>query len=99
MANRWYVALDGEELGPLSDTGLERLVQGGRVEGETLVRNGAGGDWMPVYLAEEILAARPSRQRPGEAAIQAARESKQAVTRPACADGKPRRPSAPGKSP
>lgn len=63
MANRWYVALDGEELGPLSDTGLERLIQGGRVDGATMVRNGAAGEWISVELAEEVLAARPSRQR------------------------------------
>src|SRR3569623_3006831 len=81
MANRWYVALEGEELGPLSDTGLERLIQGERIDSETLVRNGADGEWMPAYLAEEMLAARPSRQRPGEAAIQAARRSKQAAAR------------------
>ncbi len=81
MANRWYVALEGEELGPLSDTGLERLIQGEKIDSETLVRNGADGEWMPAYLAEEMLAARPSRQRPGEAAIQAARRSKQAAAR------------------
>ena len=76
MANRWYVALDGEELGPLSDTGLERLIQGGRVDGATMVRNGAAGEWISVELAEEVLAARPSRQRPGEAAIQAAQATR-----------------------
>ena len=59
MANRWYVALDGEELGPLSDTGLERLIQGGRVDGTTMVRNGTSGEWLTVELAEEMLAAPP----------------------------------------
>lgn len=76
MANRWYVALDGEQLGPLSDTGLERLIQGGRVDNATMVRNGASGEWITVELAEELLAARPSRQRPGEAAIQAAQATR-----------------------
>src|SRR6185312_5029281 len=79
MANRWYVALNGEELGPMSDTGLERMIQGGRIEGETLVRNGTASDWLPAREAEEILAARPSRQRPGDAAIHAAIESKRAA--------------------
>jgi hypothetical protein len=82
MANRWYVALDGGELGPMSDTGLERMIQGGRIEGDTLVRNGAESEWLPARDAEEILAARPARQRPGEAAIRAAIQSKQAVSRP-----------------
>ncbi|HXT57270.1 MAG TPA: DUF4339 domain-containing protein [Pirellulales bacterium] len=79
MANRWYVALNGEELGPMSDTGLERMIQGGRIEGETLVRNGTASDWLPAREAEEILAARPSRQRPGDAAIHAAIQSKRAA--------------------
>ncbi|HEV7225808.1 MAG TPA: DUF4339 domain-containing protein, partial [Pirellulales bacterium] len=82
MANRWYVALNGEELGPMSDTGLERMIQGGRIEGETLVRNGAASEWLSAREAEEILAARPSRQRPGDAAIHAAIQSKRAVASP-----------------
>ncbi len=66
MANRWYVALDGEELGPLSDTGLERLIQGGRVDGTTMVRNGTSGEWLTVELAEEMLAVRPRGSAPAK---------------------------------
>ncbi|HVX61193.1 MAG TPA: DUF4339 domain-containing protein, partial [Pirellulales bacterium] len=111
MANRWYVALDGEQLGPLSDTGLERLIQGGRVDNATMVRNGASGEWLTVELAEELLAARPSRQRPGEAAIQAAQATRlasQAAKKKGQKNGPKkgslapppvRAPSATGKSP
>jgi hypothetical protein len=98
MANRWYVALDGDELGPMSDTGLERMIQGGRIERDTLVRNGAESEWLPARDAEEILAARPARQRPGEAAIRAAIQSKQAVSRPP-APPAARLPSKPAKDP
>lgn len=97
MANRWYVALEGGELGPMSDTGLERMIQGGRIEGDTLVRNGAESEWLPARDAEEILAARPARQRPGEAAIRAAIKSKQAVSRPPAPPA--RSPSKPAKDP
>ncbi|HUY89172.1 MAG TPA: GYF domain-containing protein [Pirellulales bacterium] len=83
MGNRWYVALDGEELGPLSDTGLERMIQGGRIEGDTLVRNGLGGEWTAAREVESELAARPSRQRPGQAAIEAALKAKQPPRPPA----------------
>lgn len=82
MANRWYVVFDGDELGPLSDTGLERLIQGGRVDLETMVRNDTSGEWMSAAIAEELLAARPSRERPGDAAILAARQAKQSMQRP-----------------
>lgn len=98
MANRWYVALDGGELGPMSDTGLERMIQGGRIERDTLVRNGSESDWLPARDAEEILAARPARQRPGEAAIRAAIQSKKAASRPPAAPAA-RLPFKPAKDP
>jgi hypothetical protein len=76
MGNRWYVSLGDQEVGPLSDTGLERMIQGGRIEGDALVRNGVAGEWTVAREVEPILAARPGRRRPGEEAIEAARRAK-----------------------
>jgi hypothetical protein len=62
MANRWYVKLGDEELGPLSDSGLDRLIEAGGIQGDTLVRNGPSTPWTPVQAVPGLMAklARPS---------------------------------------
>lgn len=55
MANRWYVMLGGEELGPLSDSGLERLIQSGGVAGDTPVRSGPDSPWLPARRVPGLL--------------------------------------------
>ena len=95
MGNRWYVALGGQEVGPLSDTGLERMIQGGRIEGDALVRNGVAGEWTAAREVEPILAARPGRRRPGEEAIEAARRAKYQQQQLLQQQQPPLRPAAP----
>lgn len=62
MANRWYVKLGDEELGPLSDSGLNRLIEAGGIQGDTLVRSGPGAPWTPVQAVPGLMAklARPA---------------------------------------
>ena len=88
MGNRWYVSLDGKELGPLSDSGLERMIQSGRIDGDALVRNGRTGARTTAREIESQIAARPTRQRPRQDAIDQARGAKP-----------PRPPAPPSKIP
>lgn len=62
MANRWYVKLGDEELGPLSDSGLDRLIEAGGIQGDTLVRSGPSTPWTPIQAVPGLMAklARPS---------------------------------------
>lgn len=70
MANRWYVKLGDEELGPLSDSGLDRLIEAGGIKGDTLVRSGPDAPWTPVQAVPGLMAklARPAPTSRGGAA-------------------------------
>lgn len=58
MANRWYVKLGDEELGPLSDAGLARLIEAGGIQGDTLVRNATAGSWTQARAVPGLLSGR-----------------------------------------
>ena len=63
MASRWYVKQDGQELGPFSDSGLQRFLASGQARPGVLVRNGSAGEWLaPSQLgiaADASVAAAP----------------------------------------
>lgn len=57
MANRWYVKLGNEELGPLSDAGLRRFLESDQAGQGALVRNGRDGRWLPASQCDAVQAA------------------------------------------
>lgn len=56
MANQWYVLLNGQEVGPLSQAGLERLVYAGRIVADTPVRNRPEDKWAAAHTVPGLLA-------------------------------------------
>jgi hypothetical protein len=44
-AAQWYVTIEGEQKGPLTDPEMRRWVAQGKVQPETFVRVGADGEW------------------------------------------------------
>ncbi len=51
MPERWYYWLNGESLGPLTDSGLKESVSGAQIHPATPVRRGEDGQWMPAWIA------------------------------------------------
>ena len=48
MVTQWYVTIEGEQKGPLTDSEIRRWVDDGRIVRETFVRIGADGEWQPA---------------------------------------------------
>lgn len=46
MANRWYVKQDGQELGPFTESGLQRFLASDQARSGVLIRNGSAGEWL-----------------------------------------------------
>ncbi len=44
-ARQWFVTIEGEQKGPLTDAEIRRWVADGRVQPDTFVRQGANGEW------------------------------------------------------
>ena len=47
-ATQWYVTVEGEQKGPLTDTDVRRWVEDGRINRDTFVRVGIDGEWQPA---------------------------------------------------
>lgn len=61
MSNRWYYKSAEAEVGPISFSGLRRMALEGTIGPETLVRQGAEGDWVSAGDVEHLFA--PKRER------------------------------------
>ena len=59
MATQWYVTIEGEQKGPLTDAELQRWVGQGKVEPDTFVRMGADGEWTAASAFEELFPTQP----------------------------------------
>ncbi len=54
MATQWYAAIDGDPKGPLTLSELKGWVWQGKVDAETFVRQGAGGEWAAAGTIAEL---------------------------------------------
>ena len=51
---QWYVTIEGEQKGPLTDAELKRWVASGRVQPDTFIRQGANGEWMAASEFQDM---------------------------------------------
>lgn len=54
----WYVVIDGEKVGPLTDAALLRRMERGEITPDTLVWRAGMADWQKVAANETIMAKR-----------------------------------------
>lgn len=57
----WYYKTDDSQIGPLSKTEIQRLINDGKIGRETLVRKEGAGEWQPL---KNLAKKKPSRPEP-----------------------------------
>ena len=54
MVKQWYVTIEGEQKGPLTDAEIRQWVGNGKVSEENFVRLGPEGEWQPAGDYQEL---------------------------------------------
>ncbi len=52
MAREWYVSVNGDQKGPLSNSELRRWIKEGKLKRDSFVREGGTGQWTPLGKVE-----------------------------------------------
>jgi hypothetical protein len=64
MAADCYFQFQGKVVGPVSAAELQRLAAQGAIDGQTLVRRGADGPWIPARRVKGLIPIRPASAAP-----------------------------------